>query len=846
MKCLRAAWNSGENGRLSARSPRVMDGRMRLLSRPISLLTAVLGLGCGGVVSAEVASLAAEPAVIRLEAGAQASFLITGRHADGSESDATAAVQLTGADPAIAVIEGEGVVRAKAPGRTVLVAESAGQRVELPIEVAAAPQQPPSFVRDVLPHLGKAGCSAAACHARAEGQNGFKLSVFSFDPKSDHHQIVHGARGRRVFPSDPGESLLLLKAAGMVPHEGGERIARDSDAWRLLTRWIASGMEYAAKDEPVLDRLAVLPSERRYRKGASQRLVVHAHYSDGSVRDVTSLAGFYSSEKQIATVSDNGRISIDQVSGQAVVVARYMGKVSGSQVVVPSDRVLPPEAYAGLPVRNFIDELAYARFRQIGLLPSAPCSDAEFLRRASLDAIGILPTADEAKQFLADVDPEKRRKAVERLLAHPRYADHWAAKFADLFRPNPDRVGVKSVYLLDQWLRESFRQNKPWDQLTREILLTQGNTHRHGPAVVYRDRREPAELTTMFSQLFLGVRLDCAKCHHHPNEKWSQEDFYRMAAFFAPLRQKGGGISAPISGGNETFFVVAEAKLNHPVTGEVMLPQPPDGPRAELEGRRDPREALVAWILREDNPFFAKAIANRIWSHFFARGIVDPVDDFRLSNPPSHPLLLDALAAEVVRSKYDLKALMRTIMNSHLYQLGSEPNETNMGDSRNFSRYYRRRMGAEMMADAVADVTGVPTDYPGLPPGGRAAQAWTYKIESRTMDAFGRPNSSSDCPCERNMKPAISQALHLMNADSLQAKLSSTAEQATLQRLASGSQTPAEVVTELYFLCYGRPPAAEELAAATGGFGSDPAQRRQAIEDVCWALINSAEFVFNH
>ena len=846
MNGLRTARNSGENGRHFARSPRVMDEGMRLHRCAISLLAAVCGLGCGGTVSAEVASLVAEPAVIRLEAGTQASFLITGRQADGSESDATGAVQLTGADPAIAVIESEGVVRAKGPGRTVFVAESSGQRVELPIEVVAAPETPPSFVRDVLPHLGKAGCSAAACHARAEGQNGFKLSVFSFDPKSDHHQIVHGARGRRVFPSDPGESLLLLKAAGMVPHEGGERITRDSDAWRLLTRWIASGMEYAAKDEPVLDRITVLPSERRYRKGASQRLVVHAHYSDGSIRDVTSLAGFYSSEKQVATVSDDGRISIDQVSGQAVVVARYMGKVSGSQVVVPSDRILPGEAYAGLPVRNFIDELAYARFRQIGLLPSAPCSDAEFLRRASLDAIGILPTAEEAKQFLADVDPEKRRKAVERLLAHPRYADHWAAKFADLFRPNPDRVGVKSVYLLDQWLRESFRQNKPWDQLAREILLTQGNTHRYGPAVVYRDRREPAELTTMFSQLFLGVRLDCAKCHHHPNEKWSQDDFYRMAAFFAPLRQKGGGISAPISGGNETFFVVAEAKLNHPVTGEVMLPQPPDGPRAELEGRRDPREALVAWILREDNPFFAKAIANRIWSHFFAKGIVDPVDDFRLSNPPSHPLLLDALAAEVVRSKYDLKALMRTIMNSHLYQLSSDPNETNMGDSRNFSRYYRRRMGAEMMADAVADVTGVPTDYPGLPPGGRAAQAWTYKIESRTMDAFGRPNSSSDCPCERNMKPAISQALHLMNAESLQAKLSSTAEQATVQRLASGSQTPAEAVTELYFLCYGRPPAAEELAAATAVFGNDPAQRRQAIEDVFWALINSAEFVFNH
>lgn len=380
----------------------------------------------------------------------------------------------------------------------------------------------------------------------------------------------------------------------------------------------------------------------------------------------------------------------------------------------------------------------------------------------------------------------------------------------------------------------------------KEIVLAQGNTHRYGPAVIYRDRREPAELTTMFSQLFLGVRLDCAKCHHHPSEKWSQEDFYRMAAYFAPLKQKGGGISAPISGGNETFFVAAGAEMKHPVSGEVMKPQPPDGPPSDTANAADPREALMAWMLEPGNPYFARAVANRIWSHYFGRGIVDPADDFRLSNPPSNPELLDALAAELRRANYDLKALMRAILNSHLYQLSSEPNETNAGDTRNFSRFYRQRMDAETMADAISTVTGVPAEFPGLPPGSRAAQAWTYKIDSRTMDAFGRPNSSSDCPCERNLKPAMSQALHLMNSDALHDKLISTGPEGTVQRLATGTLPPRAVVEELYLACYSRLPSEEEVSIAAAAITDAPATRRGAIEDLLWALINSAEFVFNH
>jgi hypothetical protein len=796
---------------------------------------------------AEIASLIAEPPRLVVRVGEQAHVLITARLKDGFDTDVTDQATLSPSASEAWKVEVAGGVRALKPGTETLVAEFAGQRVEIPMEIVAAPaDEPPTFLRDVLPVLSKAGCNAGACHAKPDGQNGFRLSIFSYDPKSDYDEIVKDARGRRVFPSAPDESLLLLKSTLALPHEGGERFDKDSDAYRALVQWIRTGMTFRAEKEPALVRLELFPRERRYRPESTQRLLVHAHYADGSMRDVTALASFDSNDKEIASVSEEGVVRIGKVSGQAVVVGRFMGVVGDSQITVPAERLLPPERYAALPVRNFIDELAYARFGQLGLFPSEGCTDPEFLRRATLDTLGILPSPEEARTFLDDPAPDKRERLIERLLAHPAFPDFWANKWADLLRPNPDRVGVKGVYLLDQWIRESFRANKPHDQFVREIVLAEGNTHRVGPAVVYRDRREPADLTTMFSQLFLGVRLDCAKCHHHPNEKWGQDDFYRMAAFFGPVKQKGAGISPPISGGNETFFFATGKPVKHPVTGETMEPKPPDGPELKPAENADPRRALADWMTNETNPFFARAIANRVWAAFFGKGIVDPVDDFRLSNPPSNPALLDALAAEVVREKFDLKAMMRTILRSQLYQLSGTPNETNRADTRNFSRSYRRRLPAEVMADAIAEVTGVPNTYEGMPPGSRAMQAWTYKIDSRTMDAFGRPNSSSDCPCERDVKPSIVQSLHLANSRSLHSKLKSTETSARVHRLATGELPPAEVVTELYLACYSRRPTDEELTLASAAFSTPGATRRTATEDIFWALLNSAEFVFNH
>lgn len=701
----------------------------------------------------------------------------------------------------------------------------------------------PSFVYHVLPVLSKAGCSAGSCHAKPEGQGGFKLSVFNYDPRSDFAEMVKELRGRRVSPGAPAESLLLLKPTLGVAHGGGRRLEPGSSSYELLLRWIRSGMVFQHTTEPALTAVTVHPREGSYRKGVRQPLRVEARYADGSLRDVTALAHYAVNDKEIASVDSDGLVHIGQISGETAVTARFMGLVDAARITVPADRLLPQEEYARLPRNNFIDDLAWASLQKLGLFPSDLSSDAEFLRRSTLDTIGMLPSADEARAFLADPDPAKREQWIDHLLTRPAYADFWANRWADLLRPNPDRVGVKSVFVLDQWLRESFRANKPYDQFVREILEAEGNNHRDGPIVIYRDRREPAELTTLFSQLFLGVRMECAKCHHHPNEKWSLDDFYQFAAFFGPLKQKGAGLSPPISAGTETFYFGSGGAVKHPVTDQVMAPRAPDGPLVN-RADEDPRGQLADWLTYPGNPFFARAAVNRVWAAFFGRGFVEPVDDFRVSNPIVNEPLLDALARDFVEHRYDFKHLIRTILHSRLYQLSSRPNETNLADTRHFSRSWRRRLPAEVLLDAVSDVTRVPEEFHGVPAGARALQTWSYKIASHFLDAFGRPNPSSDCPCERDTRPSVVQSLHMMNSQALQAKLAHA--RGRVAELVASPLPPAEVVTELYYTTLSRPPADHELHAAVAAFQQPHATRQTGVEDVLWALLNSAEFVFNH
>ncbi len=704
---------------------------------------------------------------------------------------------------------------------------------------------PVSFVNDVMPHLMKAGCSAGNCHSKPEGQNNFKLSVFGYDPKADYDEIVRDNRGRRLFMAAPEESLLLKKATGAVPHEGGARMDKGSEAYRTVLTWIQEGALYSVSDkEPKLVGIASQPKEGVYKKGAKLELHVTATYSDGTTRNVTELAEYLSQDKEMVTVDEEGGAQVGSVSGEGILVVRYMGLVDVARLTVPSDQVQEPQRYAKLPVNNEIDRHVYARHQKLGILPSDTCSDSEFLRRASIDLIGMLPTAERARAFMADQRPDKRARLVDELLESPNYADHWAVKWGDLIRPNPSRVGVKPVYLLDDWLRESFRENKPYHMMVRELLTAQGSSHEYGPVAVLRDKRDPVDTSSFVSQIFLGVRLDCAKCHHHPSEKWTQEDYYQLAAFFGQMKRKGQGISAPISGEPEYVWYGGEGKVVHPVTDAVMTPKPPDGPEMPYVEGQDPRVALVDWMSGSENPFFAKALVNRIWSDFLGRGIVDPVDDFRVSNPPTNEALLNWLAEDFVTHGYDLKHLMRTIVSSRTYQLSSQANESNLADTRNFSRSLKRRMSAEVLLDAVSDVTGVADAFSGLPPQARAVQTWNHKLDSDFLDAFGRPNASQECPCERDRKSSVVQALHLMNSNSLQSKLMS--KQGRISELVQSAAPEPEVVRSIYLDVYSRLPNEAELKTALRFFTLPGATRQTAAEDLAWALINSAEFVFNH
>jgi hypothetical protein len=719
--------------------------------------------------------------------------------------------------------------------------------------LAEAPERPAtaahgdrvSFVNEIMPLLAKAGCSAGGCHAKPEGQNNFKLSVFGYDPQLDFNEIVHDAHGRRLFFAAPEESLLLLKATGSVPHEGGSRFEKDSAPYRRIVAWISQGAPFDPPDTPRLNSIRVEPREPVLQPGAQQALNVSAIFSDGSRKDVTALALYDSADKALFTADGNGLLTAGSLRGEAVVVVNYMGAVDVARPVVPPVKTLAAADFAGFPVQNEADTLIHRRLQSLGLLPSEQCSDSEFIRRSALDCIGRLPTAEEARAFLADAAPDRRSKWISKILADPNYADHWAVKWGDLIRPNPARVGVKPVFLLDLWLRDMFRRNVPYDAMVRELLTAQGNSHQFGPVAVVRDKREPVDASAFVSQIFLGVRMECAKCHHHPSEKWAQEDYYQFAAFFGKMRSRGQGISAPISGEVEMWWYDPAGKgVNHPLTEALLTPKVPDGPEIPYTPGVDPRAQLVDWMVHPQNPFFARAIVNRIWGEFLGKGIVDPVDDFRASNPPSNPELLDWLSADFVAHQFDLKHLMRRIMETAVYQRSSLANASNAADQRNFARSLRRRLPAEVLLDAVGDLTGSREPFGGLAAGSRAVQTWNHKLTSEFMDAFGRPNPSLECPCERERKPTVVQSLHLMNANGLQAKLA--APSGRVAAWAAAAKPPEEVVREIYLSAYARHPDAEEFKAALAHLGRTEAPRAESVQDLVWAVINTPEFVFNH
>jgi hypothetical protein len=700
----------------------------------------------------------------------------------------------------------------------------------------------PSFELDVLPILTALGCNQGACHGKARGQNGFQLSLLAFDPDFDHSALTQQARGRRVFPAAPDRSLLLLKGTTQLPHGGGMRLEAGGSDYQTLLRWIAQGAPRRVENEPKLVAVSVAPGQQSLRPGETLQLAVTASYSDGTTRDVTARTQYQSSEMGIVGIEGPGQVKAGPIPGEATIMARYMNRIATASIAIPLSGEVPEEFYAGLPRNNFIDDLVWAKLQSLRITPSVPADDAKFLRRVHLDIIGRLPTPDEVRAYLADGDATKRARVVDELLERPEYADHWAAKWADLLRPNPYRVGIKAVLNYDAWIRESFRQNKPYDQFVRELVTAQGSTWDNGAAVLFRDRREPAEMTTLVSQLFLGIRLECAKCHHHPFEKWSQDDFYSLAAYFARVGYKGTGLSPPISGSEEVVLLKKTGSVEHPLTGKSLSPRPLFGEAPHSQPDADPREALAAWITADDNPFFAQVIANRIWAELMGRGLVEPIDDLRATNPPTNAALLEALAGELRKSRYNLKELIRAICTSHVYSLGSLPGERNSGDRQNYSRHYRTRLRAEVLADAFADITGEREKLRGTPAGSRANEIWTTRVESVFLDTFGRPNPNQDPPCERTSDATVTQTLHLMNAPQLHSRV--TADAGSAARLAASDLPVDRVVEEVYLLVYSRLPDEAERDIARGLFAEPEMTRRRATEDLLWALLNTPEFVF--
>ncbi|WP_165246446.1 DUF1549 and DUF1553 domain-containing protein [Paludisphaera soli] len=712
-----------------------------------------------------------------------------------------------------------------------------------PLTSGAEPAAPVTFEKDVEPILTRAGCNAGACHGKASGQNGFKLSLLGFDPTFDHMAIAREAGGRRVLPSIPDQSLFLQKATAELPHGGGRRIEPDGPFYETLRRWIADGLPRTPADAPKLERVVVEPAERTLGREEAFDLRVAAHFSDGSTQDVTHLAAYGSSESTLVAVDAEGRVKAGPIAGEATISARYEGLFANCDVSIPLPGEVDAALYDALPRSNFIDDHVWAKLKKLGLTPSAPAGDATYLRRAYLDVIGRLPTPDEARAFLDDSAPDKRARLVDRLLERPEYAEHWANKWMDLLRPNPYRVGIKAVFNLDGWIRDAFRRNLPYDQFVREIVTARGSTFEQGPATIFRDHREPIEIAPVVSQLFLGIRLDCAKCHHHPFESWGQEQFYEFAAFFARVDRKGTGLSPPISGSEEVVFSGKKGSVEHPLTGEALPPKPLFGSLPpDVDPEADPREALARWMTAADNPYFAQVMANRVWADLMGPGIVDPVDDLRATNPPSNGPLLDALAVDFRDHGYDVKHLVRTIMASSAYALSSEPNDRNIADTRNYSRHYRQRLRAETLLDAISDATGVPDDFDAAPPRSRAVNIWTNRVPSLFLDTFGRPDPNQDPPCERTSDTAVVQALHLMNAPGVHEKLASDEGQAAA--LAKGDKSPRAIVEELYLLAYSRLPTDEERTVGESLFQEPGADRRAVVEDILWALLNVPEFVF--
>lgn len=717
-----------------------------------------------------------------------------------------------------------------------------------------AEDAPVSFVNEIVPLLTRLGCNQGACHGKLAGQNGFRLSLRGYAPDWDHEWLTREFIGRRINHAVPEASLLLRKPLGEAPHEGGKLLKAGSREHQALLTWIRQGTPGPTKEDLVLRELQLLPGSRVLKVGEVQQLHVKARFSNDQWKDVTWLSQFVSNDVNVATVTADGLVRIVR-PGETAVRASYLGQVAVVVLTASFEQQVKAEWYTQR--NNFIDEHVFKKLESLRIPPSDACDDETFLRRAFLDTIGVLPTPEEIKSFLADKAADKRARAIDRLLDRPEFIDFWALQLGDLLQnrkeSDHDVRGAKGVRNLHEWLRQQVKDNRPWDQTARDLLTVQGGSAEK-PQVGYfivtvgeRGEAHHSEVVASVAQTFLGTRIGCAKCHNHPSEKYTQDDYYHFAGFFSRIRMerkdpKQGPTVLKVSA-NDPNQNKNPIGVVQPRTNKFLKPQPLDRTSPALSPGDDPRGELVRWMIDPKNEHFAGAMVNRLWAHFFNVGLVEPVDDMRSSNPPSNPELWKALVAEFVKSKFDRKHMMRLMLNSRAYQLASDPKAGNEKETRFYSHYYARRLPAEVFLDAVSQVTGVPERFEGYPEGIRAVQVPDPAVKSHFLSIFGRSERITPCACERNNDVTLPQLLHLQTGPTLTDKIRSA--NGRLSSLLKSKLNNRELTEELFLAAASRRPRPQEITLIENLLAQNE-NRDNVFQDLIWALVNSREFAFNH
>ena len=762
-------------------------------------------------------------------------IIVQARFADGITEDVTEQATLTAVNAEVLRKDGYTFYPA-ADGETTVNVEYQGKAVQIPVKVQNAGVTPPiSYTLDVMPVFLKANCNTGSCHGAARGKDGFRLSLYGFDVNGDYTRITRDFSSRRINLAFPEDSLLLTKGAGVVPHTGGTRFRKGDELYETIHEWLRSGALLDQGEIPTVTKVDIYPKGAVLNgEGSQQKITVRAYYSDGTDRDVTHLAYFSSNNDNSAVIEQDGVVTA-QNRGEAFIMARFDTHTVGTHfIVLPKNLQF---AWNELPENNYIDGHMHNKFKNLRIIPSELCTDEEFIRRVTLDVTGRLPTVDEYNAFLANVDPKKRDKLVDELLTRKEFVEIWVMKWAELLTiRTTNQISYKSMLLYYTWLQERVANNVPMNIMVQELLGSNGGTFANAATNYYQNETNTLKVAENVAQVFMGMRMQCAQCHNHPFDRWTMDDYYSFAAFFSQIGRKRGEDPREI-----IVFNSGSGDVRHPVGNRVMAPKFLGGETPDVAGK-DRRQVMAKWLASDDNPFFAQNLSNIVWAHFFGKGIIQEVDDVRISNPPVNKELLDALSEKLREYNYDFKKLVRDICTSRTYQLSTKTNETNEKDMTNFSHATLRRMRAEVLLDAITQVTTTSNKFPGLPSGARAVQIANGNTSTYFLTTFGRAKRETVCSCEVKMEPNLSQALHMLNGDTVNAKIT----QGGLVATRLGEEVPQEkIIEEIYIRCMTRKPTEKELTNLMELVGQEE-NKQQALEDVFWALLNSREFVFNH